>query len=98
MGSYDYFGFEYYLSDGLTEAFLYHASKATGRVIIPKSIEKDGKIIPVTGLANGAIRIYYWHTGTLETDKRKKTNTKLNLIGKRIILTIGDHLHHILLT
>lgn len=70
---FEYFGFQYEIIEGKNnEVALIEASNATGRVLIPKTVEFEGKKYTVTKFGGRKVNNYFYYSGILETDKRKK--------------------------
>ena len=68
-----YFGFEYeILEDKQNEVALIEASKAHGKVFIPKEVEYEGKQYAVTQITGREVNYKYLH---YQEDKRKKPET-----------------------
>ena len=68
-----YFGFEYeILEDKQNEVALIEASRAHGKVFIPKEVEYEGKQYAVTQITGREVNYKYLH---YQEDKRKKPET-----------------------
>ena len=75
---FDYFGFEYeILEDKQNEVALIEASKAHGKVFIPKEVEYEGKQYAVTKIGSKKVMVEKCVGGIKETDGRKKNFWKV---------------------